>query len=248
MFSFLHNIPQVTKNILLLNIVFFVATLVLRNNGIYLVELFGGHYINSPLFEPYQIVTHFFMHSDTDYFHIIMNMFVFVMFGALLEKIWGPKRFFIFYVASAIGAFLLYNAIGMYQIYQLKQSIPSSDLSELDMVIRTLKPNMGLASGFPAEYYKYINYCRVPMVGASGAIFGVTAAFAILFPNTELYIYGAFPVKAKYLVGGYFVYELLKSFKGSEGDHVAHLAHVGGAITGAIIVYFWRKKDKKNFW
>lgn len=244
MFSFLNNIPQVTKNILLLNIAFWIATMVLKSNGIYLVQTLGGYYINSPLFEPYQVITHFFMHSDNSIMHIVMNMLVLVLFGSFLEKkLWGAKRFFIFYIISAIGAFLLYNIIGMYQIYEIRSLYPAGTISELDslflqgMTMRDLDPQLKL----------YEIYCNTPMVGASGAIFGVGAAFAILQPNTEIPIYGVY-IKAKFLVGGYFLYELLNSFKGSEGDHVAHLAHVGGAITGAIIVFIWRKTDRNNFW
>ena len=107
------NIPQVTKNILILNGLFFLATFVLQNQGIDLIALFGAHYVNSPLFKPYQIITYFFMHSNTDILHIVFNMLLLVMFGSNLERIWGPKRFFIFYIASAIGAFALYNIIGV---------------------------------------------------------------------------------------------------------------------------------------
>lgn len=245
MFSFLNNIPQVTKNILLLNVVFFIATSL--NPSLY--DLLAGHYINSPLFKPFQIITHFFMHGGI--FHIVLNMWVFVMFGSILEKLWGPKRFFIFYVISALGAFVLYNMIGMYQIYELRSIINPDDLFKLnssiiDGSLLTIDGNI-ISTGVDL-YDQYVGFSFSTMVGASGAIFGITAAFAILFPNTELYIYGAFPVKAKWLIGGYFVYELLQSFKGSSGDHIAHLAHVGGAITGAIIVLIWRKTDKKNFW
>lgn len=242
MFSFLNNIQPVTKNILLLNVLFFIVKLFYQTQLIDLDAILGAYYINSPLFKPYQIITHFFMHGD--FFHILLNMWVFVMFGTILEKVWGPKRFFIFYLISAIGAYLLYNIIGVYQIHELRNSIPSDILYFIDNEIVNGTMNYTVNN----DVNSYISYCTTPMVGASGAIFGITAAFAILFPNTELYIYGAFPVKAKWLIGGYFVYELLQSFKGSSGDHIAHLAHVGGAITGAIIVFIWRKRDKKNFW
>ena len=114
MFSFLSSIPQVTKNILLLNVMFYVVTEVLELQGINLRGALGAHYVNSPLFQPYQIVTHFFMHGD--FFHIFFNMWLFIMLGGFLERLWGPKRFFIFYIASAMGAFALYNAIGVYQL------------------------------------------------------------------------------------------------------------------------------------
>lgn len=260
MFSFLNNIPQVTKNILLLNILFFVLKFFFNSQGIDLDRILGAYYVNSPLFEPYQVITHFFMHGDL--MHIFLNMWLFVMLGTFLEQLWGPKRFFIFYIASALGAFALYNIIGMYQIYEMKQSLSGFlDVHILDNIIRSsysivdLEHNvnqylMTLNSGEVnvSMISKYISFANTPLVGASGAVFGIMAAFAILFPNTEFMLYFAIPVKAKFLVGAYFLWELYKSFNGTPGDNVAHLAHVGGAIVGAIIILYWRKTDKKHFW
>jgi membrane associated rhomboid family serine protease len=239
----LNNLPQVTKNIILLNIMFFVATWVLEFQGIHLKETLGAHYINSPLFKPFQIVTHFFMHGD--FFHILFNMYLFAILGAYLEHIWGPKRFFIFYIASALGAFALYNILGVYEISQLKAQIVSEgiNLTEINQAIMDgiiIKDNGLLES--------YTKMCFTPMVGASGAIFGVMAAFAILFPNTEFRLYFAIPIKAKYFVAAYFLIEVYLSFQNNANDSTAHLAHVGGAIVGAIIVLFWRKADRSNFW
>jgi hypothetical protein len=133
------NIPQVTKNILILNGLFFLATFVLQNQGIDLIALFGAHYVNSPLFKPYQIITYFFMHSNTDILHIVFNMLLLVMFGSNLERIWGPKRFFIFYIASAIGAFALYNIIGVYEINQLKNALASTiDIETINNIIKDI--------------------------------------------------------------------------------------------------------------
>lgn len=244
MFSFLNNIPQVTKNILILNVLFFLATLVFESKGIYLIESLGAHYINSPRFEPYQIITHFFMHAGI--WHLFMNMYLFVILGSYLERLWGEKRFFIFYIASAMGAFVLYNSIGMYELMQVKKQIISLgyDLSEINKYV--------LLNQIPVRdtnlFSHYADMVNTPMVGASGAVFGIMAAFAILFPNTEFMIYFAIPVKAKFLVGGYFLWELYNSIYVTPGDNVAHLAHVGGAIVGAAIILFWRKRDKKNFW
>jgi membrane associated rhomboid family serine protease len=244
MFSFLNNIPQVTKNILILNVLFFLATLVFESKGIYLIESLGAHYINSPRFEPYQIITHFFMHAGI--WHLFMNMYLFVILGSYLERLWGEKRFFIFYVASAMGAFVLYNSIGMYELMQVKKQIISLgyDLSEINKYV--------LLNQIPVRdtnlFSHYADMVNTPMVGASGAVFGIMAAFAILFPNTEFMIYFAIPVKAKFLVGGYFLWELYNSIYVTPGDNVAHLAHVGGAIVGAAIILYWRKRDKKNFW
>ena len=117
------NIPPVTKNLLLLNIMFFVVSVVLAQNGTDISRMLGAHYFNSFLFQPFQIVTHMFMHSITDFFHILFNMLLLVMFGGHLERIWGSKRYFIFYIACGLGAIVLYNSIGMFQIYELKNAL-----------------------------------------------------------------------------------------------------------------------------
>ena len=117
----LNNLPQVTKNILILNIIFFIATVFLASQGIDLAAKLGAHYVNSPFFEPFQVVTHFFMHAN--FIHIFFNMWIFVMLGGYLERVWGPKRFFIFYIISAFGAFALFNVIGVYEIETLKAQL-----------------------------------------------------------------------------------------------------------------------------
>jgi membrane associated rhomboid family serine protease len=241
------NLPQVTKNILILNIMFFVATLILGWQGIYLKPLLGTHYVNSPLFEPYQVVTHFFMHAD--FFHILMNMWLFVMLGAYLENLWGPKRFFIFYLACALGAFALHNAIGVYELQQLKQALIAQNLpiDEIDNLVKNGMYNNDLYSS-NKDYENYVDMASTPMVGASGAIFGVLSAFAILFPNTEFRLYFAIPIKAKYFVGAYLLLEIYLAFQNQEGDSTAHLAHIGGAIVGAALILIWRKKDRQNFY
>lgn len=244
MFS-LSSIPPVTKNILILNILFYITTLVLAGKGIDLIQLLGAHYVNSPLFEPYQIVTYFFMHSK-DFFHILFNMLMLVMFGAHLERIWGPKRFFIFYIASAIGAFALYNIIGVYQIIQIKAELTQLgyDLTSINQIIANneLTQIPLLHPDDTNILSEYLSKSIIPMVGASGAIYGIMAGFAYLFPNTELMLlFPPIPVKAKWLISVYFVIELYSSFQNYQGDNVAHLAHVGGGITGFILVFIWNK-------
>jgi membrane associated rhomboid family serine protease len=243
----LNNLPQVTKNILILNILFFVATLILQTQKIDLIAQFGAHYVNSTLFQPFQIITHFFMHGN--FFHIFFNMWLFIMLGAYLEKIWGPKRFFIFYIATALGAFGLYNIIGVYELELLKDQLINQgfDLNEVNGMIKNSEYNP-VAYETNKVYHEYVVNSYTPMVGASGAVFGIMAAFAILFPNTEFMIYFMFPIKAKFLVGGYFLFEIYQAYQDNAGDSTAHLAHVGGAIVGGIIVLIWRKTDKSNFW
>jgi membrane associated rhomboid family serine protease len=255
------NLPQVTKNILLLNIAFFVASLLLLSQGIDLTHSLGAHYVNSPFFEPYQVVTHFFMHSTDNFLHIFFNMWLFAMLGAYLENIWGAKRFFIFYLISAMGSFALYNMIGFIEIMNLKAQLARQiDLDQFDYF---LKHTVNLNGDLIGQINTYINENQIrvtpalenylgksitPMVGASGGVFGIMTAFAILFPNTEFRLYFAIPVKAKYVVAGYLLLELYLAFENQAGDNVAHLAHIGGAIAGAIMVLVWRKNDRSNFW
>jgi membrane associated rhomboid family serine protease len=248
MFQIFNNIPAVTKNILILNILFYFASMVFSNGEMDLFSILGAHYINSPLFEPYQIVTHFFMHAP-DFFHILFNMLMLVMFGSHLERIWGGKRFFIFYVASAIGAFALYNGIGVFQIIELK-----SQIQALGYDITLLNDNILNDAAFQYNLddkellVNYASKILTPMVGASGAIFGIMAAFAYLFPNTELMLlFPPIPIKAKFLIGGYFLLEVFLSFQSNVGDNIAHLAHVGGAIVGFILVFIWNR-NKKTFY
>jgi membrane associated rhomboid family serine protease len=255
--NFLNNIPQVTKNILLLNITVFIVVLILAQQGNDYTGLLGAHYINSPLFEPFQMITYMFMHSLNDFLHIIFNMLLLVMFGAHLERLWGPKRFFLFYFASGIGAFALYNAIGVWEIMELKNQLISLgyDISTMDNILinnfpldatTNLEQEM-MNKGGADIVNKYFRMIQTPMVGASGALFGVLAAFGVLFPNTQLMLlFPPIPIKAKYLIGAYFVFEVYNSFNAN--DQIAHLAHVGGAIVGVILVLIWRKTDRSNFY
>lgn len=254
----LNNIPQVTKNLLLLNVFVFILSLILGGKGIDLNHLLSTHAIGSPLFQPYQVVTHMFAHAG--FLHLLMNMWLFVMLGGYLERLWGPKRFFIFFLLSGFGAFLLQNAMSAYQLFELKAKISASgiDINTINYYITSTSSiqeslseinNMGNISQSQATLIiDYVMQSNSSMLGASGAVFGVLAAFAILFPNQEFMLYFAIPVKAKFLVGGYFIYEVYLSFQNNPNDQVAHLAHVGGAIAGALIVLYWRKRDRTNFY
>lgn len=244
----LNNIPIVTKNILIINILVYIVTLVGVQTGGHIADYLAGHYITSPLFEPYQVITHMFSHSMYDPFHIIFNMFLLVMFGSHLERIWGAKRFFIFYFSAGFGAFLLYNSIGIYQIAQMQDYLASQGLNvdQLTNELAQLKyQNVKMELDDIEAYRRLIHNS---MVGASGAIFGLLAAFALLFPNTRLMLlFPPIPIKAKYLIGIYIAYEVYNSFR-MPSDNIAHLAHVGGAIVGAIFVLYWRRFDKQNFY
>jgi membrane associated rhomboid family serine protease len=248
--SLLSNTPPVTKNLLLINVSLYVLSLVMMSKGIDLTSYLGAHYFNSPLFQPYQVVTHMFMHSLNDFTHILFNMLLLVMFGSHLERLWGPKRFFIFYFASGLGAFVLYNTLGFWELMELKTELIRMGNS-MD-IINSKTVNLYFSeveiSTMTPELRKYIELSYSNMVGASGALFGVLAGFAVLFPNTQLMLlFPPIPIRAKYLVGAYLLFEIYNSIYMAH-DQVAHLAHVGGAIVGITLVLVWRKKDRENFW
>lgn len=261
------NLPNVTKNLLLLNITVFVVALILQSNGSNWSDLFAAHYINSVLFEPYQFITHMFMHSLADPLHIFFNMFLLVSFGSHLERIWGAKRFFIFYIACGLGAFVLYNSIGIYQLELSLREVKNLGFFDVDVLNNHIREAYLNRSTFELNEYivnsvqtnsqldeamsvlgPYIELNFSSIVGASGAIFGLLAGFAILFPNTELMIlFLPIPIKAKYLIGAYLLFEIYNSIY-QPGDQIAHLAHVGGALVGIIFILIWRRTDRKNFW
>lgn len=249
-----NNIPVVTKNLLIINILVYIITIVFaqKSGNAELANQLSAHYFNSSNFEPYQMVSHMFVHSLSDFFHIIFNMFLLVMFGSHLERIWGAKRYFIFYFACGLGALALYNTIGVIEISKLKNELISAgyQIDTLDFYIAEGEPNkikiLSEVTYKTVEEYYLMSISS--MAGASGAIFGLLAGFAILFPNTELMLlFPPIPIKAKYLIGGYLAFEIYNSYN-QPNDNIAHLAHVGGAVVGIIMVLFWRKFDKKNFY
>lgn len=241
-----NNMPPVVKNLLLLNVVMFIITVIGEMQGIQLTRLLGGYVFNSPYFEPYQMVTHFFMHGGL--FHIFFNMFALVIFGSVLEQVWGAKRFFIFYVVTALGAFIVHQLVGYFEVKSLERELVENGFN-LYQVKDLVQDNMskGLISTNPLlrDYQVGIG---IPVVGASGAVYGVFVAFAYLFPNTQLMLlFPPIPVKAKWLVLFLVGIALFQSFQSNPGDNIAHLAHLGGALVGFIMVLFWQK-TKKNFY
>jgi len=238
--NLLRNLPDVTKNLLIINILMF--------DGIYFLPQFSGmlalHNIGSELFKPHQLLTHIFMHGSLP--HLFFNMFALVMFGGQLEKVWGGKKFLIIYFASAAGALLLQLGINYYNYASVMSQYSIQDLSEIKDIVTNISysakyPSV-LISGIEAELVN-----NVGMVGASGAIMGLLAGFGYLFPNTELYLYMLFPVKAKIFIPILILLDLYLGVRNFEFDNVAHFAHLGGAIAGFLLVYFWNKK-RDNFY
>ena len=232
-------LPTVIKNLIIINVLVFIAQIVIDKTlpggtldvaiGT-LANTFALHTFQSELFKPWQLVTHMFMHGSL--MHIFFNMYALWMFGSILENVWGPKRFITFYLVCGVGAALCHMGV-MY--IQMEQAI--RHLSEAGSYID------------PSKWFTAMANVNEPTLGASGAVFGCLAAFGYLFPNTSLYIiFIPVPIKAKWLVLGYAGIELLLAINNSAGDNVAHVAHLGGALVGFLLVFFWNKTNRKRFY
>lgn len=188
-------------------------------------DLFALHHYKSNMFRPYQLLTHMFMHGGL--FHILFNMLALWMFGSVIEKSWGPKRFLIFYLVCGLGAGLAQMGSYAHEFWQIDHANIGIDL-----------------------YNQYQTALRINCtLGASGAIMGVLAAFGYLFPNTQLFIMPIpFPVKAKWAIMGFIALDVFGGVVKVQGDNIAHFAHVGGALIGFLIVFYWNKTNKQTFY
>lgn len=223
----MNNITPVVKNLLIINVIFFFATWLFQQQGINLEEYLAVFYFDSPFFKIWQPITYMFMHGSMA--HIFFNMFALYSFGSILEAHWGGKRFINFYLITGLGALALQWAVQAFEVYQITGS-SVNDLATLTA------PNENVLQTLKQIYFG-------PMVGASGAIFGLLVAFGMLYPNLEMYImFIPVPVKAKYIVPVYILLELVLGFSKIEGDSIAHFAHLGGALIGFILVKIWRNK------
>ena len=193
-------LPNGVKHLLIINVLFYVATMVLHRGGIYLENVLALYPLGSPYLRPWQLLTYMFMHANID--HIFFNMFALWMFGYILENYWGTRRFLIYYLLCGIGAGVA---------------------------------NLLLAGLIGAH----------PTIGASGAVYGILLAFGMMFPNERIYLYFLVPIKAKWFVIGYALIELVDGILFTT-DGVAHFAHLGGMLTGFIILMLWRMKNKKQ--
>jgi membrane associated rhomboid family serine protease len=260
--------PPVVKNLIMINIVMLVATWALKNTGIDLTEKLGLYYPGSDFFRPYQLVTHMFMHGD--FFHLLFNMFALYMFGKVLEMVWGPKRFFIYFFVTGLGAAVLHSFVTYLEMSALQRNVaafvntPSpellaafvkSNLSHPATWVLDLVNNWGDAPNNPVYIQQSVDLVQrvfterinIPTVGASGAVFGVLLAFGYLFPNTELMLlFPPVPIKAKYFVIGYGAIELYLGITQSNSN-IAHFAHLGGMLFGFILLKYWEKSTKKFY-
>ena len=237
------QLPEIVKNLLIINGLLFFATISLENYGIDLTRLLALHQFQSTDFMPHQLITHFFMHGT--FLHLLGNMFAIWMFGRILENVWGAKRFLIYYILTALGAALLHLTVSQYEILSLQSQLNVSDLNILlENGKSILEGNQNYSNQVMGKLNLLIN---TPTVGASGAVFGILLAFGILFPNTLLYIYFAIPLKAKYFVIIYGLLELYLGLSNNPADNVAHFAHLGGMLFGFILIKYWQKKNTQFY-
>jgi rhomboid-like protein len=224
------NLTPVVKNLLIINFICFIPFLLIDHsnpNGP-VTTFLGAFYFNSPFFKPWQPITYMFMHGGFE--HIIFNMLALFMFGPILEYAIGPKRFLQLYFIAGIGAYLLQMIVQGFEVHSMTGSFLISHPEDIN------------------TFYQYGDHAQRlydlyhgPLVGASGAIFGVVVAFAMLYPDMEMMIlFFPVPIKAKYLIPVYIIIELVSGFGQFSGDNVAHFAHIGGAIVGFIMIKLWR--------
>ena len=217
----MNNIPTMTKNLLVVNVLAFIATFVLERSGIDLTRLMGLHFFLASEFHIYQFVTYMFLHGG--FTHILFNMFALWMFGSVIERVWGSKKFLFYYICCGIGAGFTHELV-QYITYSME------DIAAYQYVN---------AGGVQMTTDAYINLWTT--IGASGAVYGILLAFGMLFPNERLFIIPfPFPIKAKWLIVGYIAIELFSAMSGP-GDGVAHMAHLGGMLFGFLLIRYWQK-------
>ena len=211
-------LPLVVKNLLIINGIFFLATIAMDMVWhVDLAQYLGLHYIGASDFQPYQFVTYMFMHGS--FGHLFFNMFALWMFGNAIENAWGPKRFLFFYMVCGIGAGLTQELVQYIQLNDIVQNYEYVRLNNRSI---------------PVD--EYLN--MLTTVGASGAVYGILLAFGMMWPNSRIYLYFLIPIKTKWFV---LIYGLLELFSGfSSIDNVAHFAHVGGMVFGLLLILYWK--------
>ncbi|MDR0792808.1 MAG: rhomboid family intramembrane serine protease [Chitinophagaceae bacterium] len=268
-------LPPLVKNIIIINVLVFAAQNFIGNPklaiGDFITDEFALHSWNSPLFRFWQPFTYMFMHGG--FSHILFNMFAVWMFGSVLENVWGAKRFLFFYIVCGLGAAVAQLLVQYFQQAALINEWnalkfdfnPTSFQQFYVKYLRNLDDGGGIAQSFKNWIADPSNNSyadtlimnadtgvkislSIPTIGASGSVFGLLVAFGYLFPNTLISIYFLFPVKAKWFVLGYAAIELFNSLQNSATDNVAHVAHLGGALIGFILVFIWNKTNRQQFY
>ena len=264
------RITETVKQLIIINIIFFVGTMIV---GRVANDYLALHMPTDNKFQIWQIFTHMFMHADIG--HIFFNMFGLFMFGSALEQMWGSKKFIFFYISCGLGSAALHLGVNYFELQHILQDAANLNLSS-DVVRQVLNATIDDGSRYRPDLFeqdiipilrdKYaildsVNaqalfdaavFNQRPMLGASGAVYGILVAFAFMFPNSELMLlFLPIPIKAKYFVPGILVIDLVLGIRGNSifggaGDGVAHFAHLGGALIGFIMMWYWKKNQFNN--
>ena len=222
----MNNMPTVTKNLLIINVLVFLAGYALQGYGVDLDSMFGLHYFMASDFRVYQLFTYLFLHGG--FTHLFFNMFAVWMFGRILEHVWGPKRFLFYYLVCGVGAGLCQELVQF-----VDYTMELAPYARVDV-----------GGGFIISMGEYLNMMNT--VGASGAVYGILLAFGMLFPNEQMFIFPLpMPIKAKYFVIGYAAIELLQGLA-NRGGQIAHFAHLGGMLFGFLLIMYWRNKKRNE--
>lgn len=243
--GFSGQLPPVTLNLIIINVIVWLAQLVFIRQGLDLTKIFGLYYIGSEGFKVHQLFTYMFLHDTSSFMHVFSNMFAVFMFGRTIEYVWGSKRFLTFYMVTGVGAGLIQLLVAFIRIQAMKSGMPSDAIYEVyTQGFDLIQNNMNYINSAQGSLNIALNTVTV---GASGAVFGILLAFGMLFPNAELFIIPIpFPIKAKYFVVGYGFFELFFGVRNFAWDNVAHFAHLGGMLFGIFMILYWRKKDKQH--
>jgi membrane associated rhomboid family serine protease len=244
----MRNITDTVKHLLIINVIFFIATISL---GDIVFDLFALHYPSNPKFQFWQPLTHMFMHGDLG--HIFFNMFALYMFGIPIEQMWGRNKFIFFYLSTGFGAAALQLGLYYFQVNEVSELLVTQ--GQTGSQIATFFESRDLSYALIEEVgrdnlLKGLSAYNAVMVGASGALYGVLVAFAFLFPNARLMLlFPPIPIKAKVLVPLLILGDLFFGFTSYSIGPIAHFAHVGGAITGLIMMWYWKKTQfDQNRW
>lgn len=220
----------VTKNLLIINVLAFVATLVMTGVGIDLQSLGGLHFFLAKDFHLYQLVTYMFLHAG--FTHILFNMFALWMFGSVIERVWGPKKFLFYYISCGIGAGLMQELAQFVSFY---------------LTVKGQEPSIGLMEVLEAGQMLSMQLNSWTTIGASGAVYAILLAFGMIFPNERIFIFPLpIPIKAKWFVMFYVAIELFSAL-GSPGDGVAHMAHLGGMLFGFFMIRYWNRHPTSGY-
>ncbi|WP_159024361.1 rhomboid family intramembrane serine protease [Formosa sp. L2A11] len=251
----MNRISDTVKHLIIINVIMFIGTMVVGGGNLF-YDWFALHFPKNAAFQPWQIFTHMFMHGG--FMHIAFNMLALWMFGTPVEQQFGGKKFLFFYLSSGLGAALLMLAYYYYQYSSGMSALEGAGFSQAE-TLETLRSgyamyNTGWSKVLdPDQLGKFVSVFNGSMVGASGAIMGVLVAFGMLFPESKLMlIFLPIPIKAKYFIPGIIALDLISAVTGQSffsPSNTAYVAHVGGALTGFLIMWYWKRTQfNKNRW